>query len=566
MNGRFTKKTCIKAFVAFFFGLWILISSAGNGLSFEEPPAKRPSSAADELAAISKEIQQAFKGLGYSDDTDIDLVQIISRWEYADWKQMLSQARQDYQEKKISAQEAAQEEEKVLKALCNSIKKEFSLAAGDSEYFYLPKVVNDKTAQYLGYAQLLYVFGNSMGLTVKVLDVLEPAGGQLPVGEEHAACLVELAGGKTIMADLTQDGISMPFVFRDQYGAAGNYWELKQKENPLKIHRRIQILDRNGIVAEIYNCLGNSYAKSGKESDAVSYFSKAIDLNPKLAKAYSSRGVEFLSMGQRMKATSDLDKAVQLDPKSAEAYFNQGSLYAGSRQDAKALANFAKAIELKPIFPAAYKNRGSVYFKAGRNPEALSDFAKAMELNPKDAEAYFLLGNVYVQSGKKDKAISCFTKAIELNAKYAEAYNARGVKYAELGKYTDAVSDFIKAAEINPNYAEAYCDRAITYNQLEQYDTAVKYFSKALELNPKYALAYNGRGAAYNKLGKYYEAKSDFNKVVQLEPNYARAYLNRAVASVNLKKNEDAKRDLKKAAELDPALKEEIKKLSEAMK
>jgi tetratricopeptide (TPR) repeat protein len=566
MNGKVAKRACKKAFAAFFLGLWILITSGWDGLAFEEPPANGPSSAADDLAVISKEIQQTFKGLSYSGDTDIDLVQIMSRWDYADWKRTLDQAEQDYGQKKISAQQAAQEEETVLKTLCNAIKKEFSLAAGDSEYFYLPKVVNNKTAQYLGYSQLLYVFGNSIGLTVKVVDVLDPAGGPLPVGEEHAVCLVELTGGKTIMADLTQDGISKPFVLRDQYAAAGNYWELKQKENPLKIPRRIQILDRNGIVAEIYNSLGYAYAKSGKESDAVTYLSKAIELNPKLAKAYSSRGVEFLSLGQRAKAVSDMDKAVELDPKSAEAYFNVATLNVASRQDAKALANFSKAIELKPIFPAAYKSRGSAYLKSGRNPEAISDFAKAIELNPKDAEAYFLLGNLYGQSGKSDKAIPYFTKAIALNAKYAEAYNFRGVEYAKLSKYTDAISDFIKSVEIDPKYADAYCNRAITYNQLDQFEPALKYFSKAIELNPKNALAYNGRGTAYLKLGKYNEAKSDFNKVVQYQPNFTRAYLNRAIANVSLKKNEDAKRDLKKAAELDPALKDEIKKISEMIK
>jgi tetratricopeptide (TPR) repeat protein len=566
MNGRFAKRACKKAFVAFFVGLWVLITSAGDGLAADRSPAKGSAAAADELAVISKEIQQIFKGLGYSGDTDMDLVQIISRWDYADWKQTLDQARQDYGQKKISAQQAAQEEEKVLNALCNSIKKEFSLAAGDSEYFYLPKVVNNKTAQYLGYAQLLYVFGDSIGLTVKVVDVLDPVGGPLPVGEEHAICLVEVTGGKTIMADLTQDGVSKPFVLRDQYGAAGNYWELKQKENPLKIPRRIQILDRSGIVAEIYNSLGDAYAKSGKEADAVTYFSKAIELNPKLAKAYSSRGVEFLSLGQRAKAVSDMDKAVELDNKSAEAYFNVATLNVASRQDAKALANFSKAIELKPIFPAAYKARGRAYVKAGRNPEAVSDFAKAIELNPKDAEAYFLLGNFYAQSGKSDKAISYFTKAIELNAKYAEAYNFRGVEYAKLSKYTDAISDFIKAVEIDPKYADAYCDRAITYNQLEQYEAALKYFSKAIEINPKFALAYNGRGTAYLKLGQFNEAKSDFNKVLQLQPNITRAYLNRAIANISLKKNEEAKRDLQKAAELDPTMKDEIKKISEMIK
>ncbi len=565
MNGRFIERAGKKAFLAF-FALCILLPSGGNVTAFDEPPAKSPPSAADELTAISKEIQQIVKGLGYFDDTDIDLVQIISRWDYVDWKQALGQAKQDYQQKKISAEQAAQEEEKVLKALCNSIKKEFSPAAGDSEYFYLSKVVNDKTAQYLGYSQLLYVFGNSLGLTVKVVDVLEPAGGPLPAGEEHAACLVELTGGKTIMADLTRDSLSKPFVFRDQFSAIGNYWELKQKENPLKIPRRIQILERNGIVADIYNSLGNAYAKSGKESDAVSYFSKAVELYPKLAKAYSSRGVEFLNMGQGMKAISDLDKAIQLDPKDAEAYFNQGILYVASRQEAKALSNFVKAIELKPVFPAAYKSRGSIYLRSGQNPEAISDFAKAIELNPKDAEAYFLLGNVYGQSGKNDKAVSYFTKAIEVNPKYAEAYNMRGVEYGRLRKYTDAISDFIKAVDINPSYADAYYNRAVTYIQLEQYDQAVKYFSKVIELNSKYAAAYNARGAIYMRLGKFNEAKSDFNKVVQFQPKNARAYFNKALANVNLKKNEDAKKDLQKAAELDPALKEDVKKVSDKLK
>jgi hypothetical protein len=134
MKGRFTERACKKAIVAFFAALCILPLSGGNGLAAEEPPAKAPLSSADELTAISKEIQQLVKGIGYTDDTDIDLLQILSRWDYTGWKQMLSQVKQDYQQKKISAEQAAQEEEKVLNALCITIKKEFSPAAGDSEY------------------------------------------------------------------------------------------------------------------------------------------------------------------------------------------------------------------------------------------------------------------------------------------------------------------------------------------------------------------------------------------------------------------------------------------------
>jgi tetratricopeptide (TPR) repeat protein len=549
-----------------FVTLWFLLATNGKGLVFAEPPAGDSSSAADEIAAISKDIQQTVKGLGYSGNVDIDLVQIVTSWEYADWKQTLGQARQDYQRKKTSSEDVARAEEKALKELCGAIGKNFSQAAGDSEYFYLSKVVNDRKAQCLGYSQLLYVLGNALGLTVKVVDVLEQAGGPLPAGEEHSACLVELTGGKTIMADLTQDSVSKPFAFRDQYVAAGNYWELKQKDNPLKIQRRIQILDRNGILADIYNSLGNAYAKSGKESEAISFFTKAVEIYPKLAKAYNSRGVELLSKGQRTKAVSDLDKAVELDPKSAEAYCNRGTLYAGLRQDAKAVSDFTKAIEFKPIFPAVYKSRGSIYFKSGRNSEAIADFAKAIAQSPKDAEAYFLLGVVFGQSGKQDKAVSYFTKALECNPKYAEAYNMRGAEYGKLNKYTDAISDFTKAVDINPKYAEAYCNRGIAYMQLEQYDMAIKYFSRALEVNPKFIEAYNGRGAAQIRLGKFNEARSDFTQVIQYQAKNARAYLHRAIASANLNNIEDAKRDLKKAAELDPSLKDEIKNISDKLK
>ena len=569
MNDRAKKrirKTCNKAFFIFFVALWVLLSFGKDGFLFGEPSSEESALAADEFSAISKEIQQTVKALGYSGDVDIDLVQIASGWKYVDWRQMLSRAKQDYQQKKISADRVAQAEEEVLKELCQAIRKEFDAAAGDSEYFYLSKVVKDRKAQCLGYSQLLYILGNVVGLKVKVVDVLEPFAGPLPPGEEHTACLVELTGGKTVMADLTQESAGKSFVFQEQFGAAGNYWELKQKENPLKIHRRIQILDKNGLVADIYSNLGNAYAKSGKDAEAVSFLSKAVELNPKLAKAYSSRGVELFKKGQRAKGTADLEKAIEIDPKDAEAYNNLGSVYFGLGQDAKAISNFSKAIELKPTFSEAYKSRGTVYAKLGQNTEAIADLAKAVELSPKDAEAFFLLGTMYAQADKQAKAVSYFTKALEINPKYSEAYNERGRAYGLLGKYTDAISDFIKAVELDPKNVDAYHNRGIVYRELDQNDLAISNFTKAIEINPKYIGAYMNRGTTYGKLGQNTKAIADFNKVIQLNSKYARAYLNRGLAYGMLKKNVEAKRDLERAVALDPASKEEVQKILDKLK
>lgn len=566
MNAKAKARTYKKAFVVFLFVLSVLTASGRNGLPFEEPPAKDSTSATDDVSAVSKDIQQTIKGLEYSDDIDTDLVQIVSLWRYMDWRQTLSRARQDYQQKKTSAQQLAQVEEEVLKELCQAIRKEFSIAPSDSEYFYLSKVVKDRTAQCLGYSQLLYVLGNSLGLTIKVVDVLESAAGPLPAGEEHAACLVELTGGKVMMVDLTQDTVGKAFIFRKQYTAIGNYWELTQKDNPLKIPRRIQIMDRKGLVADIYNNQGNAYAKSEKDSDAISFLTKAIELNPKLAKAYGSRGVVLFKKGQRTKAISDLDKATELDPKNAEAYYSLGCIYSGSGQDAKVISNFTKAIELKPMFAAAYKKRGVEYSKLGQNTEAISDFSKSIELDPKDAEPYFLRGLIYNQSAQYAKAIAEFTKAIEIDPKLSDAYNDRGVSYSRLGKYTDAISDFIKATELNPKYANAYYNRGIVYGELEQNDQAVSYYTKAIEINPKYIGAYINRGTIYFKLGQYANALADFNKAIRLNPKNAETYYNRGLANLGLKKNEEAKRDLLKAAELNPAMKEKVKKILDKLK
>ncbi len=194
----------------------------------------------------------------------------------------------------------------------------------------------------------------------------------MPAGEEHSACLVELTDGKTIMADLTQEGISEPFVFRDQYGAAGNYWELKQKENPLKIPRRIQILDRNGILADIYNCLGNAYAKSGKESEAVSYFHKAIELCPKLAKAYSSRGVELFKHGSTHESRYPTwTKPFSSIPKTPRHISTRGRYTPDRDKKRKPFPTLPKPSNLSRYFRRHIKAGETYTLRSGQNSRSL---------------------------------------------------------------------------------------------------------------------------------------------------------------------------------------------------
>ena len=524
MNGY--RKPIVAAFiVAVIMGVFV-----GCG---KEPVKASPP--VPELELLSKQIKQLVKGLEYSDKVAEDFVKMVTGWKNAGgqtvlvvWKQKLNQARQDYKQDKISKDQLAKIEESIVKELSQSIQKE--IVPGE-RFCDLVDVIKHKQTQCAGYLQMVYVLGNSIGLSVRAIGVLElMSPGPLPAEQGHIACIISLTDGKTMMVDLAfRSTISKPFKLEEEFTKVGNYWELKGKDNPLGIHRRIQILDKNGIIAWIYNNRGAAYYNLGQPTKAISDLTKAIELNPKLAEAYSNRGLVYDNLGQYTQAISDYTKAIELNPKYAEAY----------------------------------SSRGLTYYNLGKHTQAISDCTKAIELNPKYAEAYYSRGTIYVNLGKHTQAISDCTKAIELNPKYAEAYGNRGLTYYKLGQYTQAISDYTKTIELNPKDAQAYYNRGLAYRKLGQYTQAISDFTKAIELNPKFADAYYNRGVVYANLGQYTQAISDFTKAIKLNPKFAEAYYGRGAAYAFLGKFEEAKKDLLKALELDPSLKSFIKKISD---
>ena len=124
--------------------------------------------------------------------------------------------------------------------------KQRSAIAANARYFHLSAVVEDRKAQCLGYAQLFYILGNSVGLRVKTINVLVPAAGPLPAGVGHVACAVDRSDETCLVVDLGLQTLSRPFVFQNEYIAAGNYWELKRGANPPGIHRRVRSGTRRG--------------------------------------------------------------------------------------------------------------------------------------------------------------------------------------------------------------------------------------------------------------------------------------------------------------------------------
>jgi tetratricopeptide (TPR) repeat protein len=219
-------------------------------------------------------------------------------------------------------------------------------------------------------------------------------------------------------------------------------------------------------------------------------------------------------------------KSIELIPNYAEAYYRRGTALAATSADQKAIQDFNMAIELNPRYTWAYMFRGASYYKLANYQQAVTDLSKVVELKPDHTEAYLIRGASFHRLRNYQKAVQDFTKVIEMRPDYAEAYNLRGGAYFRLSEFQQAITNYTNAIELRPNHAALYYSRGIAYYTLKDYEQALTDFTRAIELNPSYAEAYAVRGATYGSLGKYERANEDLKIAARLGDKEAQTFLN----------------------------------------
>ena len=152
------------------------------------------------------------------------------------------------------------------------------------------------------------------------------------------------------------------------------------------------------------------------------------------------KGLNLDSQNRYDEAISEYTKAIELNPNSEAAYLNRGNDYVRKLQFDLAIADFNKAIELNPNDEAAYLARGNAYINKGFRDSAvyifaIADFSKAITLNPNDAVAYDNRGYAYALNKQYDLAVPDLNKAIQLSKDPATIQHAQRI-LGEIGQPT----------------------------------------------------------------------------------------------------------------------------------
>lgn len=226
--------------------------------------------------------------------------------------------------------------------------------------------------------------------------------------------------------------------------------------------------------------------KQNKLKEAITHFTKAIELNPSLNITYINRGVAYFRNRDYRKAVSDFSRAIEMQTDNAVAFNNRGAAYLNLRNYHRALENFERALQIAPDYAAAYSNRGDIYMIQGSFNWALKDYTQAIEIDSAHLKSWINRGSAYFRIEDLQKALADYSKAIEIEPGSVEAYINRGFVYFDLKNYGDAAKDFQTAIQRDSNAKDAYAGLGISYLKLGKSDLAKEHFKKAIALDARY--------------------------------------------------------------------------------
>lgn len=237
--------------------------------------------------------------------------------------------------------------------------------------------------------------------------------------------------------------------------------ELASANDPQKKQAVKRNIDNTSMKLKAMDQFQHAYKHqlAGRLEEAVTAYSRTIEIKPDHAESYNNRGVAKQQLERNEEALKDYDAAIRIKPGYAEAHFNRGftNWKLNPNLTEVILKDFDAGISCNPEQGRYYYARGVVYQKMGEFDRALQDFNKAIDLMPKFPPAYYCRGGSYYEKRDYDNAIIDWDAVIKLDPGHRNAYYYRGMAYREKGDRVRGLEDLKKSCQLGHQEA---CKRA----------------------------------------------------------------------------------------------------------
>jgi tetratricopeptide (TPR) repeat protein len=312
---------------------------------------------------------------------------------------------------------------------------------------------------------------------------------------------------------------------------------------------------------------GSIQVKNGKLNEALTAFSRAIQLDPNFCDAYEARGEVYRRLGRIDMAALDFGHVNELNSSmTVELQTSElASSYESSGDDEQAKTFLDKAIEdqlreVKKVdtysaymqgkgqkrasrlaLVRLYCQRAFVLAEAGNHQNALDDYERAIRISPNDAEARRLRGEMYTQLGDFESAMRDYNDALLISPASSEAHISRAALLGRLGRLADAMTDLNMAIKLKQYNSRAYYQRGHIHEMLTEIKAAYDDYTMALTLDPRLTDSFLARATLHFCHGNYESAAKDWQRAIANDPTNVQAVIGLAVARYRLGNADEAK-------------------------
>lgn len=221
--------------------------------------------------------------------------------------------------------------------------------------------------------------------------------------------------------------------------------------------------------AEAYLNLGKVYRKQHEWRDAENAFRGAID-----NMGDDPRGDYYFELGtvqvaqsvapgtgqaeQRAgwrEAITSFSKAVDLDPGLFAAHYQMGALYERLDEPHEADQAYRACIEINSRYSPCYVSLGNMYVDYGFSSDAMAVLEAGAAVNPTDVDMWSGVGRALLNLDRPREAVDAYERARQIDPDKAEVLFGLGMAYAEIPMREEALevlAEFLDKAGPAPDH------------------------------------------------------------------------------------------------------------------
>lgn len=225
------------------------------------------------------------------------------------------------------------------------------------------------------------------------------------------------------------------------------------------IRRAIESSPRN---VRYYGLYADVLQRLGQHDGVIEALDRATLLDSTDPVIYQKRGqVNFLRRNY-VNAISDFTRSLELSPAQPEVLMTRGHAYMKAGQPDQAIQDFERVLTQNAALPKAYSGRAAALAVQGRHEYALIWLTKALHRfsRPRDlCELVFARGKIFVLMGRPAPAIDDFSTVAKLmkedNKTVAAARYARAIASYTMNMPDKAKRDFTRVIKLDPTNEHA---------------------------------------------------------------------------------------------------------------